>query len=1859
MKIEQIQVNTKSLNNLLPEWSRFVIDVKLVKDLYTTNFDQLHAYLEQHELHAHEVRLLRERNQDPLALLQISRCHHLTSTLSSLHTTILSFNNSFHHLNMDQFIPLNITHLLIHHNLNSIIHPFNHHIHIRDDPIACLNKAMAFLIVVASSRQGLLNATTIKVKDIWLGNALSLSDQGMQHDPGVPDGQVVQTINQTMLLSRLRILILMILTVMISRMKKRLSEDFRKRFTPQQELSTEQAFWFRISNPIVESSNKPPVKVEVPNELPKVSLVNASLKKLKFHLAQFDSVVKKRTTPNAYTEGMFKLDLEPLAPRLLQNREIHIDYLKYTKKQADILQGIVEQAKAKQPLDNALDFASKHAKRIQELLVYVQDTCPNAIKLSAKKVFVTPKTKIKKVRFVEPLTSSSNIKQVVKIVLWYLDSGCSKHMTGNRSQLMNFVSKFMGTVRFGNDHIARIMGYGDYQMGNVNISRVYYVEGLGHNLFSVVQFCDVDLEVAFRKNICFIRNLKGVDLLLGSRDTNLYIISLDDMLKTSSICLLSKVSKTKSWLWHRQLSHLNFGTLNKLAKDGLARGIPRIKFQKDHMCSACALGKSKKSSHQPKAEDTNQEKLYLLHMDLCGLMHAEAINTSCYTQNRSLIRLRYNKTPYELMQDKKPDLSFFYVFGALCYPTNDNDDLGKLDAKADNGIFVGYTPAKKAFRIYNKRNWKIIETIHVTFDKLTALAFKQFSSGPVLHSMTPATSSSGLVSNTSSQQPCILPKRDDCDCLFQLMFDEYFNPPIIVVSSVPVVVAPRAVDLADLPVSTSIDQYEPSASIPSTQEQEHSPNISQGFEESPKTPHFHDDPLHESLHTYSTSQGSSSNVRPIHTLFESLCRWTKDHPIANVIEDHSRSVSTRKQLQTDARLQVWKLVSRLDTVMLIKLKWIYKVNTDEFGGVLKNKARLVAQGFRQGEGIDLEESFAPVARIEKQFNDFMKSQQSTNTFVKETFMDLKTQLEIVAKNHQASIQNLETKFDRLDDKQSGRPCGSLPSNTQSNPKGHNSKAYQPPQARNEHVNAVFTRSDDEPTPQPKTQNPIPAKETPLPKPYKPKSPYPQRLRKEKMEAQYEKFLEMICAIRINVPLVDVLARMPNYGKFLKKLISNKHKIKQIYAAFLSNESSAMIQNKVPPKIEDPKSFLIPCNFNKTFSCNALADLGASINLMPYSLYAKLSLKTLKPTKMSVRLDDRSFQYPVGIAKNMLVEVGKFSFPADFVILEMKKDNKVLLILRRLFLHTADVVIRVKQKQLNLGVGTERMIFNIDSAMKHSYSNDDTCFSIDVIDEILEEDFDALLDEGSKILHSIKGTLLEEEIFTEFDEFMAMTADENSDFESNTEEQPFEKITIDTNYKIKTSLEEPLTDLEFKPLPDNMEYVFLEEPSFLPVIISSQLSKEKKNKRESSDDSEVDDNFPEETLMEINTKDEPWFADFVNYLVDDVIPKGMTYQQKNKFFSDLKHYFWEELTFSRALKRILEKTIKDNPAIWSTKLDDALWAFRTTYKTPTGTTTYKLIYGKNCHLPFEIKHHAYWALKNCNPDLIAAGEKRMFQLHEFDELRHQAKPTKNHLNAVKRIFRYLKGTINMGLWYSKDTGMSLTAYADVDHAGCQDARHSASRSAQFLGDKLISWSFKKQKSIAISSTEAKYIALYGCCAQILWMCSQLTNYGFLFNKIPLYCDNKSAIALCYNNVQHSREGLRNGVPRMKGLFSSSFISKITKSTGYTCSATSTNMSSAIPKGSPTGREFLKKPEHFSYYVVDLLALLENDVFEPLDSFTVCCHVIPYSSLESGLMVVKGKVLNDFLRFVCILIAEFAAGDAVNLALKMKGDMTIKN
>nr|GEY49624.1 copia protein [Tanacetum cinerariifolium] len=234
-----------------------------------------------------------------------------------------------------------------------------------------------------------------------------------------------------------------------------------------------------------------------------------------------------------------------------------------------------------------------------------------------------------------------------------------KRFPNSTSLLVRLFRSVYGTVRFGNDHVAAVLGFGDLQWGNILITRVYFVEGLDHNLFSVGQFCDSDLEVAFRRNACFVRNLKGVDLLKGHRSTNLYTINLHEIASASPICLMARAYSTKSWLWHQRLSHLNFDTINDLARNDLVSGLLKFKYHKEYLCPSCEQGKSKRASHPPKPILNSRQRLHLLHMNLCGPMRIASINGK-----------------------RKPDISFLHVFEALCYPKNDREDIGKLGAKA-------------------------------------------------------------------------------------------------------------------------------------------------------------------------------------------------------------------------------------------------------------------------------------------------------------------------------------------------------------------------------------------------------------------------------------------------------------------------------------------------------------------------------------------------------------------------------------------------------------------------------------------------------------------------------------------------------------------------------------------------------------------------------------------------------------------------------------------------------------------------------------------------------------------------------------------------------------------------------------------------------------------------------------------------------------------------------------------------------------------------------------------------------------------------------------------------------------------------
>nr|GEY05574.1 hypothetical protein [Tanacetum cinerariifolium] len=483
---------------------------------------------------------------------------------------------------------------------------------------------------------------------------------------------------------------------------------------------------------------------------------------------------------------------------------------------------------------------------------------------------------------------------------------------------------------------------------------------------------------------------------------------------------------TLSWQWEclvhfipnrNSILSLPSALVKRSASQGLVRGLPNLKFEKDHFCSACAMGKSTKKSHKPKSEDTNQEKLYLLHMDLCGPMRVESVNgnkyildeapdfiikflkmiqvrlkvpqngvverhnrtlieaartmliyaqallflwaeamaTACYTQNRSIIRLRHRKTPYELLHNKLPDLTFLHVFGALCYPTNDSKNLGKLQPKVDIWIFIGYAPTKKAFRIYNRR--------------------------PALNEMTPATISSGLVQKSSSSTPYVPPLGNDWDLLFQPMFDELLNPPpsvdpqaAEVIASIADVIPLVQAESTGSPSSTTVDQDAPFPSKSHTTAETQSSVIPQDVEEENidmEVSHMRNDPLFGVPILEVTSAQSSSTVslqtimQPDHQIPQHTSKWTKYHPLNNIIGQLSRPVSTWLQLHEQAlfcyydvflnsvepktykevltqscwieamqeelnefeRLEVWELVPHPDKVMVITLKleaiWIF------------------------------------------------------------------------------------------------------------------------------------------------------------------------------------------------------------------------------------------------------------------------------------------------------------------------------------------------------------------------------------------------------------------------------------------------------------------------------------------------------------------------------------------------------------------------------------------------------------------------------------------------------------------------------------------------------------------------------------------------------------------------------------------------------------------------------------------------------------------------------------------------------------------------------------------------------------------------
>ncbi|GJY89565.1 retrovirus-related pol polyprotein from transposon TNT 1-94 [Tanacetum coccineum] len=851
-----------------------------------------------------------------------------------------------------------------------------------------------------------------------------------------------------------------------------------------------------------------PTNVEVPKELPKVNIVNTSLKKLKYHLANFDVVVKERTTPTDITEGMLRRQ------HRVESKTFEVKMNQALNKNERLLEQVMSKDIVNLIVNSSMDFASvnvQECKRVTKLIAenehlkqtYKQlyDSIKPSVEISdlnaclQEKVLVITslKDELRKLKgkdsanneeeaavlkdLVDHIKAQYPLDPTLESTLKPSTSASGSQPSGNTkkdkiqqtqsSTQKNKVEAHPRKVKSSlknKDHVVAPKGTAHVQHSKLNAnSELKCVKCNGCMLSDNHDLCVLDyinnVNARAKSKSAKKQTKRKVWKPTGKMFTTIgYIwrptgrtftivgnacpltritttteaplrkpVVLDNETSKPAVTLVysrkprnSKtnvpVSKSKvlqsisankkepSKSWGSIISNVLSSSLNECRSSKLSSGLPKLKFEKDHLCSACAMGKSKKKPHKPKSEDTNQEKLYLLQMDLCGPMRvasvngkkyilvivddhsrftrvkflrtdngtefvnqtlreyyekvgishetsvarssqqngvverqnhtlieaartmliyakaplflwAEAVATACYTQNRSIIRLCHGKTPYELLHDKLPNLSFFHVFGALCYPTNDSENLGKLQPKAD---------------------------ICRCFDELTTWLL-----------------------NKAVQTPTT-----DWDMLFQPLFDELLNPPPSVDHPAPEVVAPinevaapKPAVSTGSPSSTTVDQDAPSPSNSQTTPDTQPPVIPNDVEEDNhdiEVAHMGNDPYFGIPILEVSSDQSSFSFPVTYDAFPSLLL----NPSLKSLTQACWIEAMQEELNEFERLEVWELVPRLDKVMVITLKWIYKVKLDELGGILKNKARLVARGYRQEEGIDFEESFAPVARLE-------------------------------------------------------------------------------------------------------------------------------------------------------------------------------------------------------------------------------------------------------------------------------------------------------------------------------------------------------------------------------------------------------------------------------------------------------------------------------------------------------------------------------------------------------------------------------------------------------------------------------------------------------------------------------------------------------------------------------------------------------------------------------------------------------------------------------------------------------------------------------------------------------------------------------
>ncbi|GJX32579.1 reverse transcriptase domain-containing protein [Tanacetum coccineum] len=536
---------------------------------------------------------------------------------------------------------------------------------------------------------------------------------------------------------------------------------------------------------------------------------------------------------------------------------------------------------------------------------------------------------------------------------------------------------------------------------------------------------------------------------------------------------------------------------------------------------------------------------------------------------------------------------------------------------------------------------------------------------------------------------------------------------------------------------------------------------------------------------------------------------------------------------------------------------------------------------------------------------------------------------------------------------------------------------------------------------------------------------------------------------------------PQVGGTLKprKLLNNKDKILELTKTPVNENCSAVILKTFPEKLGDPGRFLIPCDFPELDECLALADLGASINLMPLSVFEKLNRQGLTKTRMVLELADRSISTPTGIAEDVFVKVGTFYFPADFVVVDYDADPRVPLILGRPFLRTARALIDVHGEEMTLRHDDQSVTFKVGDTKNFSYNAMESVNKVDFIDIACEEYSQEILG-FSEVLANGNSTPYFEPIvdttsptLTPFegigiDGCRNVIPREDDEKDSLLLEAILNSVPLSsTSPTCKIIFPEVGKDLRFVMLLKNDETSIDEPPegkaALIKVLLVPQershalgkLSDIKENPHKNElDPKEINEKFPLETLSSIAVLDAstPWFADIANYHAGNFVIKGMSTQQKRKFFKDVKEFiFWEDPFF---LFKICAES---------------------SYST--------LCFCKEAH------GTSSWLARMVPPVCVCS--------------RFQVTPKTSHLSNVKRIFKYLKGKPKLGLWYPRVSSFDLEAYSDSDYAGANLDRKST------IG-------------------EAEYVAAANCCGQVLWIQNQMLDYGFNFMNTKIYIDNES-------------------------------------------------------------------------------------------------------------------------------------------------------